>query len=108
MQELYSALALLKITRPDTPRNAREEEDRFYTEAAQASAPWRLVKTVIMRCGIAMRNLVQQHEKRSNRTRRNQSQAEGVGGGVISSASNRDGAGGFSGHHHERLPERET
>ncbi|MET0171695.1 hypothetical protein G6L37_10045 [Agrobacterium rubi] len=108
MQELYSALALLKITRPDTPRNAREEEDRFYAEAAQASAPWRYAKAVITFCGYAMENLVQQHEKRSNRASRNQGQAEGVCGGVIGGASNRHGAGGFSGHHHERLPERET
>ncbi len=108
MQELYSALALLKITRPDTPRNARDEEDRFYAEAAQASAPWRYAKAVIIFCGYAMKNLVQQHEKRSNRTGRNQSQAEGVDSLVISSTSNCDGAGGFSGHHHERLPERET
>ncbi|MBP1879033.1 hypothetical protein [Agrobacterium rubi] len=108
MQELYSALALLKITRPDTPRNAKEAEDRFYAEAAQASASWRYAKAVTTFCGYAMKNLVQQHEKRSNRTCRNQSQAEGVDSGVIGGASNRDGAGGFFGHHHERLPERET
>jgi len=108
MQELYSALALLKITHPDRPRNAREEEDRFYAEAAQASALWRWVKAVMTYCSNAMKNLVQQHEKRSDRTCRNQAQAEGVDSGVIGGASNRDGAGGFSGHHHERLPERET
>lgn len=108
MQELYSALALLNITHPDRPRNTRQDEDRFYAEAAQASAPWRLVKAVIMRCNNAMRNLVQQHEKRSNRTSRNQAQAKCIDCVVIGGASNRDGAGGFSGHHHERLPERET
>lgn len=108
MQELYSALALLKITHPDRPRNAREEEDRFYAEAAQASAPWRLANTAITRFSIAMKNLMQQHEKRSNRTSRNQAEAEGIDCVIIGCASNRDGAGGFSGHHHERLPERET
>jgi len=108
MQELYSALALLRITHPDAPRNAKEEEDRFYAEAAQASKPWRLAKAVIIRCRCAMKNLMQQHEKRSNRTSRNQAEAEGIDGFVIGGASDRDGAGGFSGHHHERLPERET
>lgn len=108
MQELYSALALLKITHPDAPRNALEAEDRFYAEAAQASAPWRLATAAIMWCGKAMKSLVQKHQKRSNRTSRNHADPEGINGVVIGGASNCDGAGGFSGHHHERLPERET
>ncbi|NTF30930.1 hypothetical protein [Rhizobium skierniewicense] len=108
MQELYSALALLKITHPDAARNPREEEDRFYADAARTSAPWRLIKSAIVRCGNVLKSLVQQHQKRSNRAASDQAQAEGVLGVVIGSASNCDGTGRFSGHHHERLPERET
>lgn len=108
MQELYAALALLKITHPHNPRNAQEEEDRFYADAAQASERWRFVRTAIIHCSHAMRNLVQQHQKRCNRTSRNQAETEGVDCVVIGGASNRDSAGRFSGRHHERLPERET
>lgn len=55
MQELYAALALLKITRPDKPRNAREEEDRFYADAAKTTERWQLTKAVLMRCGNALK-----------------------------------------------------
>ncbi|MGV1751189.1 hypothetical protein [Agrobacterium sp. CG674] len=108
MQELYAALALLKITRPDKPRNAREEEDKFYADAAKASERWQLTKAVLMRCGSALKKLVQQHQKRRNRTSRDQAEAEGINCVFIGGASNRDSAGRFSGRHHERLPERET
>ncbi|WP_156462637.1 hypothetical protein [Rhizobium sp. Leaf262] len=108
MQELYSALALLRITHPNRPRNAREKEDRFYADAAKASAPWRFAKAAITHFSNVVKNLMQQHQKRSNRASRNQAEAESIDSVVIGGASNCDGAGRFSGHHHERLPERET
>lgn len=108
MQELYSALVLLNITRTERPGNGREEEDRFYADAAQQSAPWRLARAAIVRCGEATLSLVQKHQKRRDRASRNQAEPKGVDCVVTGCAGDGDSTGGFSGHHHERLPERET
>ncbi|CUX33205.1 hypothetical protein [Agrobacterium genomosp. 13] len=92
MHAIFAARAIIENQQPRTRREAVLQEEKFYTDMAEASRPWRLFSALISLIKAKGRRSVKEGDQGCQGTGADEAQAKGQLSALVVSASDGNGA----------------